>query len=136
MTIAEPEVMAELRACASLSTVLRSIDDAPLDRVHVTFPVASTEQVSLPDMAISFHEANTDWVELLLLAARSLESPKSRASRASVARRVPALLSSWLERSIDEGGPALELLDVSPPPTAVRTQPNFSMGNIRYELMR
>jgi hypothetical protein len=52
MTIAEPELIAELRACASLSTVLRSIEDALLERTHVTFPVASTVQVSLPDMVI------------------------------------------------------------------------------------
>jgi hypothetical protein len=30
--------------------------------VHVTFPVASTEQVSVP-MVISSHESNTNWVE-------------------------------------------------------------------------
>jgi hypothetical protein len=34
MTIAEPELMAELRACASLSTVLRSIDDALLENAR------------------------------------------------------------------------------------------------------
>ena len=39
-----PKAMEELAPCRSL----RSIDDTLLDRVHVTFPVESTEQISVP----------------------------------------------------------------------------------------
>jgi len=43
----ELEVMVELRACASLTTVARSIDVTPLLRVQVTAP-PETEQDSVP----------------------------------------------------------------------------------------
>jgi hypothetical protein len=47
-TIVVLEVIPELRACASASTVLRSIDDALLERVQVTVPVDASEQLSVP----------------------------------------------------------------------------------------
>src|SRR5882724_2412275 len=82
MTIAEPE-RAELRACASLSTALTSIDEALLASVQVTVPVRSFEQVSAP-------------------AAIAREAPSAVASTAKVnsANRfcwcmLPAPLCSW-----------------------------------------
>jgi hypothetical protein len=49
MMIGDFELTAEVRACASLITVLRSIDDALLESVQVTVvPVGSFAQVSVP----------------------------------------------------------------------------------------